>query len=386
LAYTDQDIDSAVSAGIMSADTARALRDHVATQQRETPANEENFRLVSGFNDIFVAIAAIIMLFAMWWIGNSLQTNFYDYSGPASNEGADRNYGRYKAIGGLFCAGTAWLLAEFFSRKRKMALPSIILLLATVIGLFFGVSFHLFDLDYTQYGQYWQDYDNTVGQTAFQKAQAIRDNGIYASAASAAAIAAFAFWRRFRVPIAVAATTGMAALALLFGIFYAAKINELMGITPLLIAMVAGLAIFGYAMWWDVSDRERKTQRSDVAFWLHMIAAPMIAHALFGLLGVSDGDEVSVGMVATVLGLYGFFALVAVAVDRRALLVSALAYVLIALTALFRTFGMIELSMALTALIIGSALLLLSAFWAPIRKRVLKLLPVKIAERLPVAA
>jgi hypothetical protein len=383
--YSDQDIESAVAAGIITPEAALALREHVSAQALTTPANEENFRLVSGFNDIFVAIAAIIMLFAMWWIGNSLQTNFHDYSGPSSSEGSDREYGRFKAIGGLLCAGTAWLLAEFFSRKRKMALPSIVLLLAMLIGLFTGVSYYFFDLDYTQYGRVYNSYLGDADYAQW-RAQTVRENGIYFFAAFCSAVVSFAFWRRFRVPISVAATTGMAALALLFGIFYLAKINEWMGIAPLLIAMVAGIGIFAYAMWWDVGDRERKTQRSDIAFWLHMIAAPMIAHALFGLLGVSEGQDVSMGTVIAVVCLYGFFALVAIAVDRRALLVSALAYVLIALTALFRTFGMIELSMALTALIIGSALLLLSAFWAPIRKRVLNLLPVQIAERLPIAA
>ena len=47
--------------------------------------------------------------------------------------------------------------------------------------------------------------------------------------------------------------------------------------------------------------------------------------------------------------------------DRRALLVSSLAYVLFALYALFKQAGAVELSAAFTALVIGSALLLLSA-------------------------
>ena len=55
--------------------------------------------------------------------------------------------------------------------------------------------------------------------------------------------------------------------------------------------------------------------------------------------------------------------LTALAIDRRALLVSALAYVLYALNRLFEQFGAVELNVALTALVIGSALLMLSAFW-----------------------
>ena len=58
----------------------------------------------------------------------------------------------------------------------------------------------------------------------------------------------------------------------------------------------------------------------------------------------------------------------ALAIDRRALLVSALAYVLYALNELFEQFGAVELNVALTALVIGSALLLLSAFWHQARR------------------
>ena len=74
----------------------------------------------------------------------------------------------------------------------------------------------------------------------------------------------------------------------------------------------------------------------------------------------------------------------ALAIDRRALLVSALAYVLWALTDLFERFGGVELSVALTALVIGSALLLLSAFWNQARRAVVVRLPETIQGRLPI--
>ena len=72
------------------------------------------------------------------------------------------------------------------------------------------------------------------------------------------------------------------------------------------------------------------------------------------------------------------------AIDRRALLVSALAYVLYALNSLFETYGAVELSIALTALVIGSALLLLSAFWTNARRAVVQPLPEGLRARLPV--
>ena len=151
----------------------------------------------------------------------------------------------------------------------------------------------------------------------------------------------------------------------------------------LALVLTAGVGIFALAMWWDRSDRARQTRRSDVAFWLHLLAAPMIAHPIFALLGVTDGDDIASGAAVAVIGIYILFGMVALAIDRRALLVSALAYVLFALTQLFREFGAVELNVALTAFVIGSALLLLSAFWQNARSVVVALLPASLAQHLP---
>ena len=68
-------------------------------------------------------------------------------------------------------------------------------------------------------------------------------------------------------------------------------------------------------------------------------------------------------------------AIIARIIDRRALMVSALAYVLAAISAVLEKFGAVGVNVALTALLIGSALLMLSAFWHISRTRVVKCLP-----------
>ena len=147
--------------------------------------------------------------------------------------------------------------------------------------------------------------------------------------------------------------------------------------------LVLGVAIFLFAMRWDSSDPARVTRRSDVAFWLHLLAAPMIIHPVFTLLGLNDGTA-TIGEGLVVILLYVIIGLTALAIDRRALLVSALAYVLFALNELFKQFGAIELNFALTALVIGSSLLLLSAFWHQARELVVRPLPEGLRARLPV--
>ena len=67
--YSETDLTAAVASGAISADAAQALRDHAAAARSGPAVDEEHFRLLSGFNDIFVSIAAVILLVAMAWIG-----------------------------------------------------------------------------------------------------------------------------------------------------------------------------------------------------------------------------------------------------------------------------------------------------------------------------
>src|SRR5438046_10525454 len=70
--YSQQDLDDAVASGVISAQAADALRAHIERQRATPIADEEQFRLITGFNDIFVSIAAAILLFAVGWIGQSI--------------------------------------------------------------------------------------------------------------------------------------------------------------------------------------------------------------------------------------------------------------------------------------------------------------------------
>jgi MFS family permease len=342
--YSESDLQSAVTAGVISHEAAEALRAHAAGMRTAPVADEEHFRLITGFNDIFVTIAAVLLLVAAAGIGNAIAPG----------------------AAGLLVAGAAWMLAEFFTRKRRMALPSIVLLLAFVGGVA-AVPIEIIDSTRPHFS------DTTT---------ALIGAGIGLLAAGAA----WLHWRRFMVPITVAAgAAGLAVtvLALLISAWMSATGSR--NAEPVLLPLVfaCGLAIFAFAMRWDMSDPKRETRRSDVAFWLHLLAAPMIAHPLFNWLGVNDGENIGALAAVGVLAVYVLMGAVALAVDRRALLVSALAYVLVALTWLFREFGMVELNVAVTGLVIGSALLALSAFWTPIRSALVQRLPGQLQSMLP---
>lgn len=378
--YSDDDLNSAVAAGALSAEAAANFRAHMSRMRALPHASEEDFRLLNSFNDIFVSIGIVILLIALGAIGQAIANlavpveDFLTFYGRARTpaeidayEAASNLNSAFQAsLAGLSVAAAAWPLAEFFTRKRRMALPSILLLLAFVGGVFA-----------TGIGAVMWSFVGENGDSEVLGAV------LLAGAALLAAGAAWLHWRRFMVPITVAAgSAAVAATAIALAVAAIGPRNIEQEIV-LALVLVAGIAVFAFAMRWDMSDRARTTRRSDVAFWLHLTAAPMIAHPIFALLGVTDGDNPGVGAAVAVLGAYVAFGLVALATDRRALLVSALAYVLFALTFLFQEFGAVELNFALTALVIGSALLSLSAFWQPIRRSVVTLLPPGLQAMLP---
>ena len=55
--YSQNDLDEAVAAGALSAESATSLRNFIEAQRSLPAVDEEQFRLITGFNDIFVSIA-----------------------------------------------------------------------------------------------------------------------------------------------------------------------------------------------------------------------------------------------------------------------------------------------------------------------------------------
>lgn len=324
--YSEDDITSAVNAGILSEQTAMAFRAHVAQRGHAPAVDEEHFRLITGFNDIFVVIACALLLVSVNWIGADVTRWF----------------------GALATAAVAWALAEFFVRQRRMALPAIVLLLVFVGSVFYGI-------------------------------YALTGREDFSIASSVAALAAWCHWLRFRVPITAAAGAA-AVVGSVVGLVFAVLPEAKSFVSPIL--FIGGVAVFAFAMWWDTGDTLRLTGRSDVAFWLHLLAAPLLVHPVFSSLAVSHGDT-SLGQGLAVIALYIAIALVSLTIDRRALMVSALAYVLYAFSSLLKSYGIVNLGFATTALTIGFALLMLSAFWHPCRTFVVQALPPIIKNRLP---
>ena len=96
-----------------------------------------------------------------------------------------------------------------------------------------------------------------------------------------------------------------------------------------------GMLVFVAAMWFDTQDTKRLSHLSDSAFWLHLLAAPLIVHGAMVSMLLSDQPWVqSMNKEVLIVLFFTLFFLVALLIDRRAMLISTQLYVIYALTQL----------------------------------------------------
>ncbi|APD13313.1 hypothetical protein [Pandoraea pulmonicola] len=323
-----------------SQDTASAGASTAAppTQQR---VDDEPLRLVTSFNDIFVVIASWLLSFGTVWLTSGLPS----------------------WLQMLIAAAIAWGLSEIFVRQRRMTLPA----------LWFSFSFV-----------------STMALLGFGNASLLSHSGESMRASMSwwtlvatcvcTALGAALFWWRFRVPAVIA--LGLAGIVITVWAHVIA-LDANAGGWLLTVTVVAGLAIFLWALHWDAQDPQRTTIRSDVAFWLHLLAACMITHPIFWMLTPHHPGAV--------IAVFALLTVVSLVIDRRALMLSSLLYLLSAILQMLMTSapsgGDADLpsdnSMSVAAIVVGGVLLVLSVFWQPSRNAVLRLLPTGWRARLP---
>jgi hypothetical protein len=339
---TDQTLSSAIERGILSPEQVAQLNTLVRTApvpDVTEPEDEEKFRFITGFSDIFVTMGLALFTGALGYF-------VYKIVGAAAMWGA--------------LAVVTWALAEFFTRRRRMALPSIALLTLFAVAVLCGASVVLNGLAGT--GEFL-DFDTPI---------------VLTGSTFAAVAAAALHYLRFRVPITIA--VGTAALAgVVFGILLAID-SAFVVRYGRSIVFVLGLAVFALAMRFDLSDPERATRRTDIAFWLHLLAAPLIVNPLVGGFGNGGLDKTA---AIAILAIFAALGLVALVIDRRAILVSGLTYAGYAFATLIKDAGLSDHSIPATLLALGTFVLVLSAGWRPLRRTLLNLFPAGITRKLP---
>ena len=338
----DNHLNAAVMRGVLSpaqAEQLRALALAPTAAVVPQPKNDgggpdpddERFRLIGGFNDVFVTIGILLLVFALFGLTGSIGF----------------------AVGFIFAAlASAWVLSEIFITRLRLALPAI------ALSIMFAVAGAL------------------SARMLVAAAFLITDNDTGAAGwaifgVGLAAAAALHRWR-FKVPIdtALIAAGLIGAIASTVG---SLAPDQWATLSPIVWA-TCGVVVFALAVRIDATDPDRTTRRSDVAFWLHMLAAPMIVYAASSVF-ISPDAEFGVGGALGILALFAAFGIVALVIDRRALLVSALSYAGLAIGYLLKESFAKDMSVSLTLLGLAVLVLLLSARWRHLRRAVLGMLP-----------
>jgi hypothetical protein len=330
------DLDAAVKAGVIDAAQAEKLRAMRAAEGADADtalADEEHFRFLNGFNDIFLTIGVLLIAGALLFAATpQISTSIFGTM--------------------AFAAIVFWILSEILVRRLRAVLPGIVL---SVLFVVFAAAAAVI--------QYHSSYDAMRGLDVYSEMAFWRNPTLLFAAP--ALLASLIYYLRFRLPFAL-------ALVAFFGYFVVNKgVLALTGKTTPLIALAFGLAVLAVALFYDTRDPRRRSRLSDCAFWLHLVAAPLIVSPVIMLIKSSTAPGVtSVAVLLTVLAL-GFFAL---AIDRRALLVSSLAYFAFAVYDLLAGHGLITHSTSATSTImmtlafVGGFVLVLGVFWRPLRR------------------
>lgn len=365
------DLRAAVEAGAISEDAAKRFEAFLkARNDPERMLDPENLRFLSNFNDVFLTIGIVVLMTGLGFLSAISVTNILGLSAisePGSISEAQALADRLRLalilspipliIGG-------WLLAEYFCGRRRLLLPSMALSVVIVwASAVLGAGLASFFIDPLT--------------TATRIDQEINPwqivTGISYAGFAAATVAAGAIFWRFRLPFSLFLLAGSVA-----GLFYTA-VGQIGGAGQIVggAAMLGiGIATLIVAIAFDMRDPTRSTRSSDHAFWLHMAAAPQIILGMRGLLLGSGFAPASMTDATVMLAVLVAFALLSLALNRRALIVSGLVTFATSLWFLVNELGGGGVNtLMLTALIIGGAIVLLGGGWRTARRGILKVFP-----------
>src|SRR6476620_3962886 len=177
--YSHSDIQDAVDGGALTADQAASLRNFAAARTGTPTADEEHVRWLLGFHDFYIYCSSILLMVGVGWLGSKIEVG----SGPSF-------------FIPLLVALLCWGLAEYFVKRKRLALTGISLSWVFVYAVYF--TFMLLAAQVIGPSD-----SRTTGQL------------VSAVSAALAAGAAFLHWKRFGEPIAFSLILGTSAIAIM---------------------------------------------------------------------------------------------------------------------------------------------------------------------------
>ncbi|MFN3935972.1 MAG: hypothetical protein ACK4KW_00200 [Gemmobacter sp.] len=339
MAPDTDDLRAAVAAGILTEAQAAgviALAQSRAGHRTALPLEDEPFELFRGFAEIFVS-TGIILVFAGVMLGASV-------------------------LGGAALPAVAVVLsvgmARYFTLKRRMVLPSVVLTIAFSIGgaalmaLFLGIETDRFPQDRWRFVIFC-----LIG------------------------IAGLAGWfRAFRVPFTMVPLGLLGAALTYLMVDWIRPYNDLRGWEYLFdlrsgSAMALATLIFGLlallaGLVFDMRDPHRLGRMSATGFWLHILSAPALVNTV-ALTAYNAEGLTGYALLAVALAAVAVLALV---IDRRSFLTAGIAWLGI-LVGWAISADESAGSFALLLLILGGFLTFMGTYWTGLRAGLMRALP-----------
>ncbi|WP_372841435.1 hypothetical protein [Phaeovulum sp.] len=336
---TRDDLRAAVAAGHLNevqASRLIVLADTRAGQRGAMGAEDEPFELFKGFAEIFVSVGLGILIAGIVGVSALLG-----------------DPGVVMVLWAAFC----WIFALYFTRRRRMVLPSIVLVTgfaAALAGVGIAIVGKGLDLESSFAG-------SALGILAI------------------VGVGLLAWYRVFKLPFTMflVGLVGLAAVLVLTQSFNpSARWDDFTDAFDLrngsglaMGTLVFGVLAFVAGLFFDMRDPHRLGRNSASGFWLHLLAAPALVNTV-ALTFYNMGP--GVGYWLLTLALLGITAL-ALVIDRRSFLTAGIGYLAFLVSLVARQGG--DLSWPWVMVVLGLFLTALGAYWTDLRAHLMRMLP-----------
>lgn len=334
------DLRAAVASGVL--DEAQASKLMILSDQRQgyranMIGDDEPFELFKGFAEIFVTVGLGLLMSGLI--------------------GLTAIFGQVTLIPAIAMLISV-ALAFYFTKKRRMSLPSIALCIAFASTLGLAVVAAIIG-DYGQFSPLKTVILGLVGMVGM-----------------------LAYYRVFRLPFAMFTLGVFGIITIIGGVEFLfpgnapanANLTDYFDLRRqphlALGTLVFGVCAFFGALWFDLQDPHRVSRKSASAFWLHILAAPALVNTLV-MSNYQMGGSVGTALAVLVLA---SFTLLAIIIDRRSFLTAGLIYMGLLLGSAIDEAGT-QWAPILTMLVLGLFVTSLGAFWTQTRAWLLGALP-----------
>ncbi|MDH5393575.1 MAG: hypothetical protein OEY11_10345 [Gammaproteobacteria bacterium] len=269
-------LQKAAREDIISTEQIEPLYQFIRQQAPDESAayGKESLKFIRSFGDVFISLGIVLLVIAV-------------------------NMSSLSGLSYLIPVAAFVALAEWLVRRRRLALPGIVILLSILFFMNKAVSFS------AEHAALW--------------------------GFAMLSLNSLLFYLRYKMPFTLLPLA--AGLVAMFVVMIGIDVLQ----SPVVFVGL-GVIVFSIALWFDAQDTKRKSHLSDNAFWLYLLAAPLIVHGV--MVSILFSDQLLLSFInknVLMMTFFAIFFLLALFIDRRVILISTQLYVIYALTQLLQS-------------------------------------------------